>query len=518
MMTKENRRHNENTFVTNVWHKLMNKAASCMASMAVLALAVASCHSGNASDDEGDAFNVANEDTCMYSKEFYVGADLSYINELEDAGVKYTLGGDTIDLYQTIHKFGGNLVRLRLWHNPTWGNYSKLDDVKRGARRIKEAGMNFMLDFHYSDTWTDQEKNIIPAAWTSIANVTDALQDSVYNYTMSTLKDLNSDGLVPLVVQLGNELHHNMMVLNNSELAPLNHERNAKLLNSALRAVRDFNNKNNADVKTALHVAMQDTETLQWIEDMKKNGLKRFDILAISYYPQWHTYGVEKLGKLSANLYRKHGVQLLVAETGHVWTHSWNDNTMNVMDQGYMKNVDAVCPQLQKDFLLSVKHALRANRGYGVLAWEPGWVSSNVPTRWGTGSTWENVAFFDFKNEMLKHGGMDFLNDNNGKVTFLVDVPGAGADTKCYITGSFLDDGFDQWQILPMTRVDSTSTFTFTTYLSYSQSVEYYYLSDSTWKGKENVPLRLRRYNGYRGYTLPYGKDRAVVKGVFSGM
>ena len=77
MMTKENRRHNENTFVTNVWHKLMNKAASCMASMAVLALAVASCHSGNASDDEGDAFNVANEDTCMYSKEFYVGADLS---------------------------------------------------------------------------------------------------------------------------------------------------------------------------------------------------------------------------------------------------------------------------------------------------------------------------------------------------------------------------------------------------------------------------------------------------------
>ena len=64
-----------------------------------------------------------------------------------------------------------------------------------------------------------------------------------------------------------------------------------------------------------------------------------------------------------------------------------------------------------------------------MLAWEPGWVSSNVPTRWGTGSTWENVAFFDFKNEMLKHGGMDFLNDNNGKVTFLVDVPGAGADT-----------------------------------------------------------------------------------------
>ena len=123
-----------------------------MASMAVLALAVASCHSGNASDDEGDAFNVANEDTCMYSKEFYVGADLSYTNELEDAGVKYTLEGDTIDLYQTIHKFGGNLVRLRLWHNPTWGNYSKLDDVKRGARRIKEAGMDFMLDFHYSDT------------------------------------------------------------------------------------------------------------------------------------------------------------------------------------------------------------------------------------------------------------------------------------------------------------------------------------------------------------------------------
>lgn len=495
--------------------RLGSRAAANIAAVAMMVAVAGSCQSGGSSDDDG--VYAVDADTCMYSKEFYVGADLSSANELEDAGVKYTLGGDTIDLYKTIHKFGGNLVRLRLWHNPTWGKYSKLDDVKRGAKRIKDANMKFMLDFHYSDTWTDQERSIAPAAWTSIAKVTETLVDSVYNYTFTTLEELNKDGVLPSVVQLGNELHNNMMVLNSSELTPLDHKRNAQLINAALKAVRDFNRSNHTEVKTALHVGLQDKGTLKWVKDMKDNGLKRFDILAISYYPQWHRYSIKKLGKLSADLYRKHGVQLLVAETGHIWTHSWNDNTNNIMDEGYSEYADAVCPQMQKDFLLSVKHALRTNRGYGVLAWEPEWVSSNVTTRWGNGSTWENVAFFDFKNEMLLHGGMDFLNDNNGKVTFMVDVPCAIADTKCYITGSFLDDGFDHWQIVPMKRVGSTSTFTFTTYLSYSQTVEYYYLSDSTWRAKEDVPQRFRRYNGYRGYTLPYGKDRAVVRDVYGG-
>jgi arabinogalactan endo-1,4-beta-galactosidase len=38
------------------------------------------------------------------------------------------------------------------------------------AKRIKAAGLRFLLDFHYSDTWADPGKQFKPAAWkTSIS-------------------------------------------------------------------------------------------------------------------------------------------------------------------------------------------------------------------------------------------------------------------------------------------------------------------------------------------------------------
>src|SRR3712207_1991339 len=99
---------------------------------------------------------------------FFKGADLSYVNELQDGGVKYYKDGTEIDPYNMLKKYGGNLVRLRLWHNPTsWTNYSTLEDVKRSIKRTKQAGLNVLLDFHYSDSWTDPEKNLVPEAWRS---------------------------------------------------------------------------------------------------------------------------------------------------------------------------------------------------------------------------------------------------------------------------------------------------------------------------------------------------------------
>ncbi|EGF91589.1 glycosyl hydrolase 53 protein [Asticcacaulis biprosthecium C19] len=39
--------------------------------------------------------------------------------------------------------------------------------------------------------------------------------------------------------------------------------------------------------------------------------------------------------------------------------------------------------------------------GNGVVYWEPAWVSTKCKTRWGTGSSWENAAFFDFKGKAV---------------------------------------------------------------------------------------------------------------------
>ena len=114
---------------------------------------------------------------------FMKGVDLSYANELEDLGVKFYEDSVSKDIYQLMNNHGANLARIRLWHTPTWTNYSTLNDAKKSISRAKALNMYVLLDFHYSDTWTDPQQNYIPAAWLPVINDLDALSDSVYHYT-----------------------------------------------------------------------------------------------------------------------------------------------------------------------------------------------------------------------------------------------------------------------------------------------------------------------------------------------
>lgn len=82
---------------------------------------------------------------------FYFGADLSYVNEMEDCGAVYRKDGQARDPYALFAELGTNLVRVRLWHNAEWTKYSDLDDVRQTIRRARAAGMEVLLDFHYSD-------------------------------------------------------------------------------------------------------------------------------------------------------------------------------------------------------------------------------------------------------------------------------------------------------------------------------------------------------------------------------
>lgn len=491
----------------------MNKLTKLTIALSAL-IALISCQSDDFFSEEFNVMYKTNSRIAtrsVSSSTFYVGADLSYTNELEDTGVEYTVDGAETDIYSLFHQYGANMIRLRLWHNPTWTNYSNYADVVRSARRAINEGMSILLDFHYSDTWTDPEQNLVPAAWASVVNDTTALADSVYNYTYNTLVEMKEANVLPTAVQIGNETNNNIMVSDNTQLLPLNVQRNVKLFNAGIQAVNDFNSNFDKDIKTVLHIAMTNTDVLNWIYNVKSHGIRDFDVIGVSYYPQWQFYTPYELGVLASTVYNTYGIQLLVAETGHIWTRSWNDNCHNLMSYMAPGFPEVPCPQLQKDFLIEVKNAVRNNHGYGVLAWEPGWVSSTNVTLWGTGSNWENVAFFDFNNELLSHGGIEFLNDNNGKVTFSVDMTAAGSSVKGYITGDFTDNGFGTWQIIPMTQVGTSNMYTFSTYLKKGQTVEYFYLSDSTWTARETVPDSLQMIWSDRGYTLPVGTDSITI-------
>ena len=111
-------------------------------------------------------FNVAVPYHVANAEAIWRGVDLSYVNELDDCGVVYRLGGVEKDPYRIFSELGANVVRLRLWHTPTNEpfptQYSGIQDVKRGIERAKYHNMRVLLDFHYSDTWADPGRQLIP--------------------------------------------------------------------------------------------------------------------------------------------------------------------------------------------------------------------------------------------------------------------------------------------------------------------------------------------------------------------
>ena len=130
----------------------------------------------------------------------WLGSDLSYVNEMEDCGAVYRDEGVAKDPYQLFADRGNRLVRLRLWHNPDWTDYSTLSDVKRAIRASKAAGMQVLLDIHYSDNWADPGDQVIPKAWEGLGEA--ELEKAVYDYTYSVISGLAAEGLMPDMVQV----------------------------------------------------------------------------------------------------------------------------------------------------------------------------------------------------------------------------------------------------------------------------------------------------------------------------
>ena len=419
---------------------------------------------------------------------FYQGADLSYVNELEDNGVKYHKDGSDVDPFTLLRSYGANIIRLRLWHNPSWTSYSTLNDVERSMKRAKTAGLEVLLDFHYSDTWTDPQQNLVPAAWKPVVKNSSLLSDSVYNYTYRTLEHLNSVGLLPVIVQIGNETNFNVIVADNNDLQPVNYARNVKLFNAGLKAVSDFNEQYGKQIKTMLHVALDPGSAATWLVRHKRYGLNYFDLLGLSYYPQWQDYTPTELGNFASLLHDKYGTRLFVAETSQIWTRAWNDNNHNLMSKMCAGYPDVPSPQFQKDYVTEIKEALMNNGGAGFSVWEPFWVSASNKTLWGVGPNWENATFFDFNNNLLPHSAIEAYGDYNVKVTFEVDMYEVGSSAKGYITGDFTDDGFGHWQIIPMYQAAEGSTkYYLNTYLCRNQTGKFYFLSDSTWSSREVI-------------------------------
>ena len=335
--------------------------------------------------------------------DFYFGADLSYVNEMEDCGAVFRQGGKRVDPYHLFADTGHNLVRLRLWNNPDWTTYSHFDDVRRSMRRAKASGQKVLLDFHYSDDWADGDKQWIPKAWENIPT-TEGLAAAVYQFTFDTLTKLAGEGLMPHMVQVGNETNKEMMGRKDWkwETRTTDWVRNAALFNAGIRAVREAGKATSTAPKIMLHIA-QPENAEPWFAKATEAGVTDFDYIGLSYYRKWSSQGLDGLNATIARLTATYQAKVIVVETSYPWTTDGADEAANLLGPDTLIQEYPATPEGQLRYLVDLTQGVISHGGVGVVYWEPAWVSTSCKTRWGKGSHWENATFFDFRrgNEAL---------------------------------------------------------------------------------------------------------------------
>ena len=166
----------------------------------------------------------------------YVGGDVSMLLKYESQRAQYLdKDGHAIsDVLLFLKEQGWNTLRVRLFVDPSKSSDPKqvvqdLDYVTRLGKRIKDAGLLFMLDFHYSDTWADPGAQWTPDSWREFGDA--QLQSKVYEYTRDCLAHLNAAGASPDFIQTGNEISFGMLWGTQAEAG--SNDRNRCYINSS---------------------------------------------------------------------------------------------------------------------------------------------------------------------------------------------------------------------------------------------------------------------------------------------
>lgn len=294
-----------------------------------------------------------------------IGADISFLPQLEYQGMKFYDNGEENDAIEILKNHGFNTIRLRIFVNPENENgyapdqgFCGLDSTLMMARRVKEAGLNLLLDFHYSDTWADPQKQFKPEAWEDVPF--EKLTMTLKDYTKSVLLQLKEQGTMPDMVQVGNEINHGIVW-------PEGHISNldslAELLKAGVQGVREVD----TSIIVMMHLALggQNEETVFWFDNMIARGVE-FDIIGLSYYPQWHC----TLDDL-------------------------NNNMLDITKR-YKKDVNVVEYSAFKREVHDLVFNLPNERGNGTCIWEPLNTWSRIFDR--QGNSMEEINIYDEMN------------------------------------------------------------------------------------------------------------------------
>ncbi len=304
------------------------------------------------------------------SRAFLKGVDISFVPQYEAEGmVVKDIDGTPTETFDLLEKYGVNAVRLRLWHTPEnikeSGGYCSLADTISMAKRIKEHNMEFMLDFHYSDWWADPAQQRKPAAWENLGFA--ELEQAVYDYTKDTLLTLKEQGLLPSVVQIGNEIRSGFLFPDGQlpDCAGM-----VKLINAGIRGARAVAGKDEMQVMIHLDQGGRFFFLKEWFDNALAEGMEEFDVIGLSFYPFWHgTYqDLKETMERLIHLYKK---PIMIVETAHPWRicHEGFVDKKQVEIAGFEASEDG--QKVVLDLVMQLVASVADEMGQGVFYWEP---------------------------------------------------------------------------------------------------------------------------------------------------
>jgi len=340
---------------------------------------------------------------------FLKGGDISELTYVEQGGgVFYETNGVPMDCLQILKNHGFNIVRLRLYNDPSPSN----SDLPAGiqsptnilalAARAKALGLQIELTFYYSDGWA----NTIPQAWT---NYTFAqLTNAVYNFTTNFMTEMKSQGTTPEYVSLGNEINGGILLPDGSSG---NWPQLAQLLKMGYAGVKAVS----PSTQVILHLNSDiSSNTVTWFFDNAVANGVNWDIIGCSFYPFWAQVTAEQARDMINSWYANFNKPVLIMETGYNWSTNTCDGYPGQLSDNGPEPFPST-PLGQKEFMLNCLNAIKmVDQGHciGDLYWDPIFIC--VPGEgWELGqpNVVDNTTLFDFDGHALP--ALDAFNFNN---------------------------------------------------------------------------------------------------------
>jgi arabinogalactan endo-1,4-beta-galactosidase len=318
---------------------------------------------------------------------FYLGADISTLSQVERQGGVYMDGDKPGDALAIFMKNGWTCFRLRIWVDPRNG-VNGLDYTTKLAKRIKDAGATFMLDFHYSDWWADPQKQNKPAAWAKLDF--DTLVKQVETHTANVIKTLKDAGATPDFVQIGNEITGGTLWPDAQVKVPLSTVKvfsgdvtviappepydDAKQWNNLIRVLKAASGGVRSattpadNVRIIVHIDCGgDWPVTKWYFDHLNEAHVDYDIIGQSFYPNWHGTMENLCDNLRETINHYHK-DVMVVET------AYPSRDVRPSAAAAKNMIWPMTPEGQKQFLTDLIRTVKEapeGRGIGVNYWHP---------------------------------------------------------------------------------------------------------------------------------------------------